>query len=186
MSYSPVTKDHAGEGMTLADICAAGITMSENTAGNLMLAQMGGPAGLTRFARALGDGLTRLDRSETALNEAKPGDISDTTTPASMADDLNAIVLGQILSDGSRAQLAAWLRATKTGNAKLRAGMPADWRVGDKTGGGDFGTVNDVAVIWPPNRAQLIACVCMTETHAGFDACNAGIASFGRAIAMLA
>ncbi len=182
VSYSPVTKHYAGAGMPLEEICAAAITMSDNTAGNLMLASLGGPEAVTQFARALGDAVTRLDRTETALNEATPGDPRDTTTPAAMANDLRMLVLGDVLSKPSRAQLAAWLRATKTGDAKLRAGVPATWSVGDKTGGGDHGTVNDVAVLWPPSHPPLVACVYMTETSAGFDRCNAAIAAVGRVI----
>ena len=181
--YSPVTKQHTGVSMTLAAICEAAVTMSDNTAGNLMLGRLGGPEAVTRFARMLGDSVTRLDRIETELNEATPGDPRDTTTPMAMADDLRMLVFGDVLSTSSRAQLAAWLRATKTGDAKLRAGVPAAWSVGDKTGGGDHGTVNDIAAIWPPNHPPIVVCVYMTETSAGFDRCNAAIAAVGRAIA---
>ncbi len=100
-----------------------------------------------------------------------------------MASDLRLLVLGDVLSAGSRGQLTAWLRATRTGDAKLRAGVPAGWSVGDKTGGGDHGTVNDVALLWPPGHLPLVACVFMTETSAGFDRCNEAIAAVGRAIA---
>ena len=185
VSYSPVTKAHAGTAMTLGEICAAAITMSDNTAGNLMLANIGGPAAVTRFARALGDPVTRLDRVETALNEAAPGDSRDTTTPGAMANDLHMLVFGDVLVAASRAQLVAWLRATKTGDAKLRAGVPAGWSVGDKTGGGDHGTMGDIAVLWPPDHPPLVACVYMTGTSAGFDRCNAAIAAVGRLIAGL-
>lgn len=184
VSYSPVTKRHAGgDGMTLAEICAAALTQSDNTAGNLILANIGGPAGVTAFARRIGDAVTRLDRTETALNKATPGDPRDTTTPLAMAGDLHALLLGKILSDTSRAQLDAWLGANQTGGAKLRAGLPADWRIGDKTGGGDHGTVNDIAIIRPPGRAPMIVCVYIAETKASFDACNAVIANVGRGLA---
>jgi len=183
VTYSPVTKDRVGgEGMTLAELCKAGLTQSDNTAGNLLLANLGGPAAITAFARSLGDNVTRLDRIETALNEATPGDPRDTTTPDAMAANLNALVLGDRLSERSRGQLAQWLIANQTGAAKLRAGLPADWRVGDKTGGGDFGTTNDVAVLWPPGRQPLIVAVYLTETKASFDDRNATIAAVGRAV----
>jgi beta-lactamase class A len=183
VTYSPVTKDRVGgEGMTLADICKAGLTQSDNTAANLILASLGGPPAVTAFARSLGDNVTRLDRIETALNEATPGDVRDTTTPNAMAADLHTLVLGDRLSERSRDQLVQWLIANQTGAAKLRAGLPADWRVGDKTGGGDFGTTNDVAVIWPPGRKPLIVAVYLTETKASFDDRNATIAAVGRAV----
>jgi beta-lactamase class A len=181
VTYSPVTEKRVGgDGMALAELCEAAITRSDNTAGNLLLKSIGGPPGVTAFARTLGDGTTRLDRWETALNEATPGDPRDTTTPASMANDLHALVLGHRLSTRSRAQLMAWLVSNKTGDAKLRAGLPADWRVGDKTGGGDHGTMNDIAIVWPPARAPLVVCVFMTETSASFDDRNAAIAQIAR------
>ena len=182
VSYSPVTKTRTGSGMTLAELCEAAITQSDNTAGNLLLKSIGGPAGLTAFARTLGDSVTRLDRWETELNEAKPGDPRDTTTPEAMAVNLRALAIGSALSDKSRDQLVAWLLANKTGDAKLRAGLPKEWRVGDKTGGGDQGTMNDIAVLWPPGRKPVIAALYMTETTASFDDRNAAFAEIARAI----
>lgn len=182
VTYSPVTKDRTGgDGMTLAELCVAGITQSDNTAGNLILASLGGPAGVTAYARSLGDTATRLDRMETGLNEASPGDSRDTTTPGAMTANLGALVLGTRLSGSSRDQLTAWLVANQTGGAKLRAGLPGHWRVGDKTGGGDFGTTNDVAVIWPPARPPVIVSVYLTGTTASFADRNAAIAGVGRA-----
>ncbi len=183
VTYSPVTGDRAGgDGMTLADLCEAAMTRSDNTAGNLILASLGGPAAVTAFARRLGDGVTRLDRTETGLNEALPGDPRDTTAPGAMASNLQALVVGDVLSPKSRSQLAAWLLSNRTGDAKLRADLPPEWRVGDKTGGGGWGTTNDVAVLWPANHGPLVACVYLTETKASFDDCNAAIASVARAI----
>ena len=185
--YSPITKDRVGgDGMTLAEICRAALTYSDNTAGNLILASLGGPAGVTAFARSIGDPVTRLDRTETTLNEAAPGDPRDTTTPAAFAADLRALVLGTALSPRSREQLAEWMVANTTGAAKLRAEVPRDWRVGDKTAAGDRGTVNDVAVLWPPNRAPIVVAVYITDTKASFDASNAAIAAVGRAVSLSA
>jgi len=183
VTYSPVTKDRVGgEGMTLAEICKAGLTQSDNTAANLILSSLGGPPAVTAFARSLGDSVTRLDRIETALNEATPGDVRDTTTPDAMAANLRALVVEDRLTARSRDQLTQWLEANQTGAAKLRAGLPADWRVGDKTGGGDYGSTNDVAVIWPPARKPLIVAVYLTQTKASFDDRNATIAAVGRAV----
>ncbi len=183
VTYSPVTAGQAGgEGITLAEICEAAMTRSDNTAGNLLLASLGGPAAVTGYARSLGDDVTRLDRVETALNEATPGDPRDTTTPGAMAGNLRALVLGGELSPRSRDRLAAWLVANRTGDAKLRAGLPGGWRVGDKTGGGDWGTMNDVAVVWPPGRAAVVVSVYLTETPTSFDERNAAVAAIGRAV----
>lgn len=183
VTYSPVTERQAGgAGMALAALCEAAITRSDNTAGNLLLKTLGGPPGLTAFARAIGDTETRLDRWETALNEATPGDPRDTTTPAAMAGSLRTLVLGNRLSAPSRARLAAWLVANKTGDAKLRAGVPKGWRVGDKTGGGNHGTMNDVAILWPPGRRPVVVAVYITETEASFETRNAAIAAIARAL----
>ena len=184
VTYSPVTKDRVGrEGMTLGELCKAAMTQSDNTAGNLILRSLGGPSAVTATARSLGDPSTRLDRNETDLNEATPGDLRDTTTPDAMAGDLMSLVVGDRLSERSRDQLTTWLVSNETGGAKLRAGLPRDWRIGDKTGGGDRGTTNDVAVLWPPGRQPLIVCVYLTETQASFADRNATIAAVGRAIA---
>lgn len=183
VNYSPVTKERAGgDGMTLAEICEAGLTRSDNTAANLILASLGGPPAVTAFARSLGDEVTRLDRTETSLNEASPGDPRDTTSPNAMAADLSRLVLGDTLSPKSRDQLAAWMRANKTGDARLRKDAPKGWRVGDKTGSGDNGTANDIAVIWPLEHAPVVVCVYMTGAIVSFDQCNAIIAEIGRDI----
>ena len=183
VAHSPETQKHVGpHGMTVAELCKAAITLSDNTAGNLLLASIGGPQGLTAFVRGLGDDMTRLDRAETALNEALPGDPRDTTTPNAMASDLRALVLDGMLSAESRAQLAGWLAANTTGGKRLRAGLPAAWRVGDKTGSGERGTANDVAVIWPPDRAPFILTAYLTGATAPADRQNAVIAAVGRAV----
>ncbi|HVV40147.1 MAG TPA: class A beta-lactamase [Nitrobacter sp.] len=183
VTYSPETKKHVGPtGMTVAELCKAAITLSDNTAGNLLLASIGGPKGLTEFARSLGDDMTRLDRIETDLNEALPGDPRDTTMPKAMASDLRALVLGDALSPKSRAQLVAWLAANTTGGKRLRAGLPTGWKVGDKTGSGERGTANDVAVIWPTVHAPIVVAVYLTGATIAADAQSATIADVARAV----
>ena len=183
---SPVTQARVAEGsLTLAEICEAAMTRSDNTAGNLLLAALGGPAGLTAFARILGDPVTRLDRIEPDLNEARPDDPRDTTTPAAMLANLRALVLGDVLSATAREQLTAWLVGNKTGDARLRARLPKTWRVGDKTGSGENGTTNDVGVLWPRDRAPLIVCVYLTGSPGTSDQRNAAIAAVGAAIAQV-
>ena len=183
VTYSPVTEKHVATGMTLAELCEAAITLSDNTAGNLLLAAIGGPEGLTAFMRTLGDDVTRLDRIETELNEARPGDPRDTTTPIAMVTSLRKLVLGDALSTRSRAQLKAWLLANKTGDTRLRAGVPDGWIVGDKTGAGERGTNNDVGIFWPPGRAPLIVAVYLTECAAPMERRNAAIAAVAKVVA---
>jgi beta-lactamase class A len=186
VEHSPVTKDRAGaEGMTVAEICAAAITQSDNTAGNLMLASFGGPEVLTQWLRTLGDAATRLDRTEPALNEVPPGDPRDGTTPRAMAYTLQRILLGNVLSKPSENLLIGWLTANATGGARLRAGLPADWRVGDKTGTGARGATNDVAIIWPPDHPPIVIAVYLADTEAPLDVRNAALADVGRAAAAL-
>jgi beta-lactamase class A len=181
VTYSPVTQDHVGPGgMSVAEICEAAVTLSDNTAGNLMLASFGGPQALTAYVRALGDGLTRLDRIETELNEAAPGDPRDTTMPNAMLGDMQRLLVGDALSTDSRQHLADWLLASKTGAKRVRAGLPSDWRVGDKTGTGGNGTANDIAVAWPPGRAPILVAVYFTGSTISDDARSAVIADAGR------
>jgi beta-lactamase class A len=184
VTYSPVTERHTGApGLTMAEICAAGIALSDNTAGNLMLSSFGGPAALTTYARSLGDDITRLDRTETTLNEAKPGDPRDTTSPAAMVGDMRRLLAGNALSPQSRDRLIDWLVASKTGGQRLRAGFPAAWRVGDKTGTGANGAANDVAIAFPPGRGPILTAVYFTGAMISDEARSAVIADAGRIVA---
>jgi beta-lactamase class A len=184
LEYAPVAKAHVAEGgMTVADLCAAAIDWSDNTAGNLILESIGGPAGFTEFARSLGDEVTRLDRNEPTLNESLPGDPRDTTSPRAMAGAMQKVLVGDALSGASRSQLQTWLIGDKVGDKRLRAGLPPSWRIGDKTGTGDRGSTNAVAIIWPPGRAPLIATVYYTGSSASVDARNAVHKEIGALIA---
>jgi beta-lactamase class A len=198
---SPVTKLRAGgAGMTVAELCAAAMTVSDNTAANLLVASVGGPASVTAVARGMGDAVTRLDRVEPELNSSIAGDVRDTTSPAAMARDVQKLVLGETLSVASRGKLKEWMLANKTGAMRLRAGLPADWVEGDKTGSGEKGTTNDVAVVWPAGRgaisrgairrgaignAPMVVAVYLTEAKVGDDAREAVIAGVGRAVAVM-
>jgi beta-lactamase class A len=183
VTYSPVTETRVGQAMTVAELCDAAITLSDNTAGNLLLQSFGGPAGLTTYARSIGDMVTRLDRIEPTLNEATPGDPRDTTTAAAMVSNLQRIVLGNSLSAASRERIAEWLRANRTGDARLRAGFPKTWRIGDKTGSGAHGATNDIAVAWPPDRAPLLVAVYYAESTETADLRNAVLAEVARIVA---
>ena len=185
VAYSPTTGRHVGPdgmtgGMTVGELCEAAVTLSDNTAANLLLDSFGGPAGLTAYLRSLGDRVTRLDRREPTLNEARPGDARDTTTPAAMVGVVHAVVLGGALSAASQAQLAAWLVACRTGDRRLRAGVPQGWRAGDKTGSGANNATNDVAVLWPPGGAPVIVAAYYAEARASEDERDAVLAEVGR------
>lgn len=186
VSHSPVTGPRADGSMSLAELCEATITVSDNTAANLMLATFGGPKGLTGYMRALGDRMTRLDRTEPALNEATPGDPRDTTTPAAMLGTVQKIVLGNALSDTSRQQMRQWLIASKTSDRRLRALLPPGWQVGDKTGTGAHGTTNDIGVLWPAGRAPLVITVYLTESQKPLEQREAIVAKAGQLAASLA
>jgi beta-lactamase class A len=183
LKWAPITSKHVGgAGMTVAELCEAAITVSDNTAANLLLAASGGPAGVTAFARRIGDDVTRLDRTEPALNDAIPGDPRDTSSPRAMAQTLRKVMLGDALSDASRDQIVRWLVANTTGAHRLRAGVPFDWRVADKTGTGDLGSTNDIGVLWPPRRAPLVVVGYLTECKALGDAREAALANVARSV----
>ena len=185
LAYAPVTRAHVAEGgMTVEALCAAAIAYSDNTAANLLLARLGGPAALTRFVRTLGDRTTRFDRIEPALNAAIPGDPRDTTTPHAMLELLQRFLLANdVLGAGSRARLERWLAACATGGAKLRAGLPSDWAVGDKTGSGDHGASNDIAIARPPRGAPILIVVFSVDADGPDERRSATIAEAGRIVA---
>jgi beta-lactamase class A len=159
LDYAPVAKENLAKGeMSVVEACAAAVSLSDNTCANLLLARVGGPAALTEFWRATGDRVSRLDHNEPMLNRSPPGDPHDTTTPAAMAGTLRRLVLGDVLSPASRDLLTGWLLGCKTGDNRLRAGLPKDWKIGDKTGNNGKDAAGDIAVVWPkPNIPVVIA-----------------------------
>ncbi|GAA4366952.1 class A beta-lactamase Bla1 [Actinomadura verrucosospora] len=184
VEYSPVTEKHVDTGMTVADLCHAAITQSDNTAGNLVLRQIGGPAGLTAFFRSLGDQVSRSDRWETDLNVWKPGEVRDTTAPRPWAGDLRALTTGPALVPADRRRLIGWMKATVTGDKRIRAGLPKSWTVGDKTGtGGTYGTANDIAIAWPPSGAPLVIVVTTNRFGPEAEADDGAVAETARILA---
>lgn len=161
--YATITKNHIVDGMTINELCAAAITYSDNTAMNLLLKQLGGPEVVTAFARSIGNNKFRLDRLEPKLNSAIPGDLRDTATPAAMENSLYQLALGDVLALPQRKQLQVWLQNNTTGDKKIRAGVPQGWLVGDKTGAGEYGTTNDIGIIWPPKYAPIVVAVYFTQ-----------------------
>lgn len=184
---SPRTQEHVARGwMSVDDLCAAAVEVSDNGAANLLLAQIGGPTGFTRFARSAGDSITRLDRTETELNENGPGDPRDTSTPEAMAQTMQSVLTGNtILTAPNREKLVGWMVASETGLTRLRAGLPKDWRAGDKTGtsDGEHNATNDVAIAWPPGKPPIIIVCYMSESTVDADARNAAHADVARIVA---
>jgi len=183
LTYAPITRANASRGfMTLGALCEAVTEYSDNTAANLLLRTVGGPPAVTAYARSLGDTVTRLDRTEPSLNTAFPGDSRDTTAPAAMVADLRKLLTGSALSTASRRKLKSWLLASKTGTERIRAGVPAGWSVGDKTGTGDNATSNDVAVIYPPGRSPIFVAAYYTGSSATVAERNAVLSGVGRLV----
>lgn len=182
--YAPVIEAHLERGrLPVERLCAAIVEVSDNAAANLLLARIGGPPGLTAFIRRCGDPVTRLDRTEIALNSNLPGDPRDTTTPLAMAGLMRALLLGEALGAASRARLAAWMEGASTGRARLRAGLPSGWRAGDKTGNGANGAANDLAIAWPPGRAPILIACYQSEGTAGTPARDLVHQQVARAVA---
>lgn len=184
LDYAPVARQNLASGaMSVADMCKAAVELSDNACTNLLLARVGGPQALTSFWRSIGDSLTRLDHIEPELNRSPPGNPQDTTTPTAMAGDLRRLLLEEVLSAPSRTRLVEWMVNCQTGARRLRAGLPADWKIGDKTGNNGRDAAGDIAVAWPnPGTPILMAAYTQggTPTAQDFDGLFAGI---GRLIA---
>lgn len=166
LEYAPITRKNLAAGqMTVAELNAASIQYSDNTAANLLLNTMGGPAALTRYLRSIGDTTTRLDRNEPSLNTNLPGDPRDSSTPLAMAETLHKLVVGDVLSPASQERLKQWMFGNTTGDAKLRAGFDKSWMIGDKTGSGDNGATNDVAIVFPRGIPPFIMAVFYTGSE---------------------
>ncbi|QIJ62485.1 class A beta-lactamase [Streptomyces sp. JB150] len=156
---SDKTREHLAEGMTVAELCDVTIRFSDNAAGNLLLRELGGPTAITRFARSLGDPVTRLDRWETELNSAEPWRVTDTTSPRAIGRTYARLVLGDALPGADRELLTHWLLHNTTSGDRLRAGVPPTWTVADKTGGGAYGTNNNVGIAWTPDGTPVVLAV---------------------------
>ncbi|ALQ71041.1 class A beta-lactamase [Bacillus thuringiensis] len=167
VDYSPVTEKHVDTGMTIGQIAEAAVRYSDNTAGNILFHQIGGPKGYENALRQMGDRVTMSDRFETELNEAIPGDIRDTSTAKTIATNLKAFTVGNALPAEKRKILTEWMKGNATGDKLIRAGVPTDWVVADKSGAGSYGTRNDIAIVWPPNRAPIIIAILSSKDEKG-------------------
>ena len=185
LKYAPIAKEHLGAGgkgkLSVADACMAAVCWSDNTAANLILREIGGPSAVTAFARSVGDDKTRLDRWEPELNSGVPGDERDTTTPVSMANDLHALIFGNVLGPYS-SHLRQWMLNCKTAGDRIPAGLPKSWRSGNKTGTGDYATANDVAFLLPPDGKPKIVAAYFTASRANSEQQNVVLAEVGRII----
>ncbi len=163
--YGPITgkPENLANGMTVSALCEATIAYSDNCAANLLLKELGGPTAISRFSRSIGDPVTRLDRWEPELNSAEPGRTTDTTSPRAIGQSYARLTLGHALARADADQLTKWLLANTTGGNRLRAGLPASWRWGDKTGTGKYGTTNDAGIAFPPDRAPIVIAVLSTR-----------------------
>jgi beta-lactamase class A len=184
LGHAPVTRAHVREGaLPVEELCAAAVEVSDNTAANLLLASVGGPAGLTAFIRSLGNDVTRLDRNEPELNSSLPGDPRDTTSPAAMLDSMEKLLTGKALSETSRSRLIAWLEQSTTGADRLRAGFPPGWRAGDKTGTGEHGAMGDLGIFWPPEKKPILIAAYVLGGNASAEQRERAFAAVGRAVA---
>ncbi|MGQ4511718.1 class A beta-lactamase [Streptomyces sp. DW26H14] len=165
--YSPITRSHVSTGMTLRALIDAALRYSDNTAANLLLGQLGGPHGLQQALRDVGDSTTHVDRTEPDVNTAVPGDVRDTSTPRALGTDVRRFVLGDLLTSDRRKQLTDWMLHNTTGGPYIRAGVPTGWKVGDKTGNGDYGSRNDIGVAWPPHGDPVVIAVLSERGHKG-------------------
>ncbi|GGE28298.1 beta-lactamase [Marinithermofilum abyssi] len=159
VNYNPITEKHVDTGMTLKELCDASIRYSDNTAQNLILKQLGGPSGLKKSLREIGDDVTNPERFEPELNEVKPGETHDTSTPRALTTSLQAFTIGDALPTEKRTILTDWLKRNTTGDTLIRAGVPKGWEVADKTGAGSYGTRNDIAIIWPPKGNPIVLAI---------------------------
>jgi beta-lactamase class A len=176
LPHAPITSQHVAAGMTVRELCDAAVRYSDGPAGNLLVRDLGGPARLTAFLRGLGDTVTRMDRVEPAITEATPGDRRDTTSPRALGTDYGKIVLGDVLPAAKRAFLRDLLERNTTGDHRIRAGVPRGWTVADKTGTGSYGTLNDVAIVWPRRSAPLVLAIMSRKSTQDADGDEALIA----------
>ncbi|MGN7310937.1 class A beta-lactamase [Alkalicoccobacillus gibsonii] len=169
VTYSPITEQYVNDGMSLKDIAIAAVQYSDNTAGNLLFEELGGPKGFEEALRDSGDTTTMPSRIETELNEAVPGDSRDTSTPKALATTLEVFGLSEYLSADKRELFIEWLKGNTTGDSLIRAGVPENWEVGDKTGAGGYGTRNDIAIVWPPDREPIVMAILSSRSEEDAD-----------------
>ncbi|PRT36586.1 class A beta-lactamase BlaIII [Bacillus wiedmannii] len=158
-NYNPITEKHVDTGLTLKELADASVRYSDSTAHNLILKQLGGPSEFEKILREMGDTVTTSERFEPELNEVHPGETHDTSTPEAIAKTLQSFTLGTALPIEKLELLVDWMKRNTTGDKLIRAGVPKGWEVADKTGAGSYGTRNDIAIIWPPNKKPIVLAI---------------------------
>lgn len=179
ITWSPVMEKLVGKDVTVEQACEATMLTSDNTAVNIVLEHVGGPQGLTRFLRGIGDNVTRLDRIEPELNEAMEGDFRDTTTPNAMLQTLDKLLLGEIMSKASKKQLRTWMKDNEVSTPLLRTILPAGWSIADRSGAGGNGSRAITAIIWAKSREAIIICIYLTQTNLSMEERNGVIRQIG-------
>ncbi|MBA4798967.1 MAG: class A beta-lactamase [Rhizobiales bacterium] len=182
LPHSPVTEKRVGTSINTRDLCEMTLRTSDNAAANAVLKALGGPAEVTGFLRQIGDETTRLDRYEPELNEARPGDPRDTTTPQAMAETLRRLLLQDVLDPQARDRLEEWMAANAVADGLLRSRLPEGWQIADRSGAGGHGTRGVVALVRPPEGAPLVIAIYMDGTKHPLKVRDAAIAEIGAAI----
>lgn len=180
LHHSPITGKNLKSGMTVSELCAATIQYSDNAAANILLRQYGGPKALTEYLRSIGDATTRLDRMEPELNRPEPGKDYDTSSPIAMAKTIETLLVKKTLSEASRKLLVDWMLGNTTGDKRLRANIPKDWKIGEKTGTGY--SYNDVGILYPPNGNPIVVAVFLSESKKPATDIDAAIAASGKVV----
>ena len=182
LSYAPITKDHVADGMTLAEICSASLRWSDNTAANLILQEIGGVENFKVALKNIGDQTTKPARNEPELNLFNPKDNRDTSTPRQMVKNLQVYIFGDILSDDKKKLLIDWMSDNSITDTLIKAETPQGWKVIDKSGSGDYGARNDIAVIYPPNRKPIVMAIMSRRTEKNAKSDDAMIAEAAKRI----
>ncbi|GEM75070.1 class A beta-lactamase [Vibrio sagamiensis] len=164
VNWNPVTEHFVGSTMTLQSLCNAAMTMSDNAAANLVLKAIGGPESLTAFLQRNGDKATRLDDIEPQLNYVDIGSKRNSTTPLTMMKTIEKLTLGSVLSEQSKRQLLLWMKANMVSDGLLRAVVPKDWQVADRSGGGVNGSRTYTGMIWRKNRDPIFIGIFVART----------------------
>lgn len=182
VTYSPIIEKHVGSEVTLTDACHAAMTMSDNTAANIIIKAVGGPKSITNFVKGIGDTQTRLDRMEPDLNEGLLNDPRDTTTPKAIANTLNKLLFGSTLSDSSKDQLKVWMVNNQVTGNLLRSVLPSDLKIADRSGAGGFGARSITAIVWNEQQAPIIISIFIAQTEASMEQRNTAIVNIGEVI----
>jgi beta-lactamase class A len=182
LNNAPFSQTRIGGSASLLEMAEAMVVLSDNPAANLALARVGGPAAMTAWLRSIGDRITRIDRNEPEMNNEVPGDPRDTTTPATMLATCRRLLTAGPLNAANRAQLLAWMAASRTADTMIRAALPPGWQEANKTGAGSWRARNIVSVITPPGRKPIWVAAYLFAGKSELAERNRQFVPLGRAI----